>query len=67
MLKRKLFEIKNEIKYHKTQDLFQLVEHRLAKTFNLYINELEYSYNKLLHTGELRLLKQLSKEAKIND
>ena len=62
MFKRLLFEIKDDIKKHEQQDMFSLVEQRLTKTLNLYVFELEHSYNSLVKAGELRVLKQLSKE-----
>lgn len=62
MFKAKLLEIKRAIERHQTVALTELVKLRLDKTFNLYVQQLEISYNRLLQVGELKLLQQLSKE-----
>lgn len=62
MFKAKLLEIKRAIERHQTVALTELVKLRLDKTFNLYVQQLEVSYNRLLQVGELKLLQQLSKE-----
>lgn len=62
MFKHILLEIKNDIDKHRSLDIFNLVQLRLNKTFELYVKQLEYSYSYLLQKDELKVLKQMSKE-----
>lgn len=66
VFKQKVLEIKNDIQKHKDIDLVDLVQNRLNKTFALYVQQLEISYDRILQVNELRVLSQLSKEG-IND
>ena len=62
MFKTKLLAIKDHVEECSSVDIFNLVNHRLNKTFNLYVEELERSYQKILRKDELRVLRQLNKE-----
>ena len=62
MFKNKVLDIKTDIETHKNQDIYKLVELRLNKTFKLYVNQLESSYNRLLQLDEMKVLNRLSKE-----
>lgn len=62
MLKRELYQIKRDIAEAKTIDLTSLVEQRLDKTFNLYVSELQESYNRLLRRKDVHVLKRIIKE-----
>lgn len=62
MFKRKLLNIQRAIDEKKDIDLLDLVEHRLNKTFCLYVQELEVSYNRLLRKKDITVLKRYAKE-----
>ena len=62
MFKRKLLNIQRAINEKKDIDLLDLVEHRLNKTFCLYVQELEVSYNRLLRKKDITVLKRYAKE-----
>lgn len=62
MFKKKLLNIQRAINEKKDIDLLDLVEHRLNKTFSLYVQELEVSYNRLLRKKDITVLKRYAKE-----
>ncbi len=63
MFKYILLNIKKDIDKHRSLDTFKLVQLRLNKTFEAYVKQLEYSYSYLLKKDELKVLRQISKEA----
>ena len=52
-----LLNIKKDIAKHNDTNMYHLVEQRLNKTFNIYVQQLEHSYNRLLQIEELKVLK----------
>lgn len=62
MFKKKLLNIQRAINEKKDIDLLDLVEHRLNKTFCIYVQELEVSYNRLLRKKDITVLKRYAKE-----
>ena len=61
MLKNKLLKIKESLDLVDSYDLFTLVENRLSKTFNLYVEELQENYNKLLRRRDIHVLKRIAR------
>lgn len=61
MLKNKLLKIKESLDLVDSYDLFTLVENRLSKTFNLYVEELQENYNKLLRHRDIHVLKRIAR------
>lgn len=61
MLKNKLLKIKESLDLVDSYDLFTLVENRLSKTFNLYVEELQENYNKLLRHRDIHVLKRVTR------
>lgn len=61
MLKNKLLKIKESLDLVDSYDLFTLVENRLSKTFNLYVEELQENYNKLLRHRDIHVLKRVAR------
>lgn len=59
MFKNKLLKIKESLDLVDSYDLFTLVENRLSKTFNLYVEELQENYNKLLRHRDIHVLKRI--------
>lgn len=61
MFKNKLLKIKESLDLVDSYDLFTLVENRLSKTFNLYVEELQENYNKLLRHRDIHVLKRIAR------
>lgn len=60
--KSKLLSIKQEIANTQSIDLSVLVQQRLNKTFDRYVEELERSYDNLLLKDSLRIMGELTRE-----